>query len=442
MNCSNPCQQGVTRGKVFLVCVLGAICFYAVLRVQMQKPISLQAFLEAAKEYIPCRFSQSFYSSQQVEVTNVNMTVTERVDAEEKGEEARVDELTALLVQRLESIPDGNVSTARETCLRNNSATPCQPVVPCKRPLETRSPRERVRELITSSQYQPSVDQLATVLSLTEHIPENEVIVASSCSSNHFNELQAMFKNLHRTVFPKLNNFTMVLYDLGLTPQQRKVTEATCNCTVVTFPFKKFSAHVSDLGCYAWKPIVMRASIARARKLLVYQDSSIRWNTTFQRTWDRAMMYGQQAVLVHGVSFPGNTLKQMFDYMNEEVCPFRVFEELQGGIQMISNDSLVTQAVLHPWLKCALEKTCMCPDTQQQIAFCFSNNLHRCHRFDQSAFNLIMAKLYGVDRDKWVIPPDHHSVSISRKDRDAKYLYVLKYGEEGYKNLTIEHSGE
>ncbi|XP_041378638.1 uncharacterized protein LOC121390780 isoform X2 [Gigantopelta aegis] len=50
----------------------------------------------------------------------------------------------------------------------------------------------------------------------------SKVIFVTAASSNHFKESQALMKNLHQTVFPRLKNYTFYFYDLGLTSKQRQ----------------------------------------------------------------------------------------------------------------------------------------------------------------------------------------------------------------------------
>lgn len=44
----------------------------------------------------------------------------------------------------------------------------------------------------------------------------------TAASSNHFGESQGLIRNLHQNVFPLINNYTFVYYDLGLLSWQRK----------------------------------------------------------------------------------------------------------------------------------------------------------------------------------------------------------------------------
>ena len=49
----------------------------------------------------------------------------------------------------------------------------------------------------------------------------------------------------------------VVMWDLGLTAQQREQASSWCNATVLAFPFHKFRAHLRNLSTYAFKPLVL-----------------------------------------------------------------------------------------------------------------------------------------------------------------------------------------
>ncbi|RUS85209.1 hypothetical protein EGW08_007035 [Elysia chlorotica] len=338
-------------------------------------------------------------------------------------DETKVSSLAKMLQERLDLITEGKWPKRNLICEDINSTAPCKSRTPCARPWETRTHQQRVRELLTLPRLQLSPAQLDSILKLSEKIPEKDLIIASAISSNHFDEMQSMFQNLHEIVYPRIKNFHMVLFDIGLSPLQRNITQKNCRCQIVKFNFDLFPPHVSDIRCYSWKPIIFRAVIAKARKLFVYQDSSIRWSTEFPKVFERALKYGQQTVApMYGDNVPSNSMKQTLDYLNEDVCAMRQFEEMQAGIQMNRHDNLVIEALLNPWAKCALEDSCICPIKPSAVIRCTGQHLHRCHRFDQSAFNTLMAKLYGSERYKMSVPLDLHPLKIMRGDRNSTYF--------------------
>ncbi|KAK3777016.1 hypothetical protein RRG08_008871 [Elysia crispata] len=340
-------------------------------------------------------------------------------------DESKVSSLAQMLKERLDSIKEGDWPKRNLICEEINSTAPCKSRTPCARPWESRTHEQRVRELLTMPGLQLSSAQLNSILKLSEKIPEKDLIIASAISGNHYDEMQSMFQNLHETVYPRIKNFQMVLFDLGLSPTQKNITQKNCRCQIIKFNFDLFPPHVSDIRCYSWKPLIFRAVMAKARKLFVYQDSSIRWSTEFPQTFERALKYGQQTFApLYGDNVPSNSLKQTLDYLNEDVCAMRQFVEMQAGIQMNRHDNLVIEALLNPWARCALEDSCICPIKPSAVISCKGNKLHRCHRFDQSVFNTLMAKLYGSERYKMSVPSNLLSFKVMRGDRNKAYFKV------------------
>nr|KAI8757246.1 hypothetical protein BgiMline_010761 [Biomphalaria glabrata] len=285
-------------------------------------------------------------------------------------------------------------------------------------------PEARVKNMVMSPKLSLSPEQRDVILTMGKTIPENDVIILSASSANHYAEMQAMFQNLHTVVYPNMANFTMVLFDIGLTKEQRLKTESKCKCHVVTFPVHLFKAYMKNNICYAWKPLIVLASIVKARKYLVYQDASVRWMNNFHITFDRANIYGHQMLrYIKSIRTTLNTYPQMFQYMEEDPCTFMPYPEINGAPMLHKNDPLVIKTVLEPWARCALEESCICPVEPKKCIRCIRDNftIHRCHRFDQSAITLIMGKMYGDDVYRFIVPDGKLRVRIEREHK-ANYF--------------------
>ncbi|GFN80362.1 hypothetical protein PoB_000686800 [Plakobranchus ocellatus] len=311
--------------------------------------------------------------------------------------------------------------------LYNNSCKLKSTIKPCQDPLchSLNKTIEKRLEDILSPNLQLSKSQLNTILSIGKTIPMSDVIIASAVSANHYEEMQAMFKALHEQVYPKLLNFTMVLFDLGLKPHQWKMTKKNCRCRLISFNFDLFPPHVRDLHCYSWKPIIIRAVASKATTLVVWQDASVRWRDGFKIIFQRAALYGQQIVVTdHADRVTSNTVKEMFQYMNEDVCRFHNVPEIANAMALHRPDPLIVRTIMDPWARCALESECMCPAKYDvwTIRHCNNYGTHRCHRFDQSALTLLTAKLYEDERYKIEIPEQHKHVRVMRGDRLTDYF--------------------
>ncbi|CAL1543070.1 unnamed protein product [Lymnaea stagnalis] len=295
----------------------------------------------------------------------------------------------------------------------------------CSRPLVD-DPKERLMDILNSPNLTLSDQQRDLILTMGQAIPESDVIFLSASSSNHYNEMQAMFHNLHTVVLPLLPNITIVLFDIGLSEQERKMTEKHCRCHVIRFPAEKFPPHLKDNVCYSWKPLIVRAAMEKTRHMLVYQDASIRWSKQIPTVLDRAERIGIQYVRSDGLSrISLHTMRETFDYFGELPCAFAPFPELEGNNAMYRRDPFIVRAMLEPWARCALEASCMCPVSPQKVLDCRKPIAdHRCHRFDQSAIGMISAKLFNKDIHR-ILAPDYKFIDIHRGHTMANYFKSL-----------------
>ncbi|CAL1525837.1 unnamed protein product [Lymnaea stagnalis] len=303
----------------------------------------------------------------------------------------------------------------------------------CKRPLSNSSD-ERLTDILLSPKLTLSNQQRDNILSMADSIPENDIIFLSASSSNHYDEMQAMFHNLHTVVFPMLRNITVVLFDIGLTKEQRKKTEKNCQCHVVTFPVEKFPPHMKENKCYSWKPLIVRATVEKARQILVYQDSSIRWSPEMRNVLNLTKTFGLQYHRDDDFTrIPLHTLRQMFDYFGESPCAFSPHLEIEAGNGMYKKDPIVIHAVLEPWARCALEPSCMCPVEHGKVIKCNKPIAeHMCHRFDQSAIGIITAKLFNKDIHR-ILGPNYPYLAIRRSHTMKDYFNSLEQAKNASK---------
>ncbi|GFR61760.1 hypothetical protein ElyMa_003565300 [Elysia marginata] len=299
-------------------------------------------------------------------------------------------------------------------------------------------PWDRMRQLVRRPGLTLTDPQHGILREMASHVTGMyDVILLTTASSNHFLESQALLQNLHQNVFPVLKNFTLLFYDLGLTPAERKEMEKFCRCQVLSFPFEKLPDYVRNLKCYAWKPLMVKAHIRQANVLL-WLDASIRFNgdsdklqSLIQRVRDRGVQIGRS-----GADSTFRTFRSMYHYFGDEPCMYLGMGQAQATIGGYHSEPFVDRVILEPWVACALNQDCMCPATNRS-AGCFESKKmaenvkeHHgpiiyglCHRFDQSAITLILHKLYQ-NQYQWVMMRVKQYGRIER-DNQVEYFKTL-----------------
>ena len=227
-----------------------------------------------------------------------------------------------------------------------------------------------------------------------------DVILLPAASSNHFQEAQAMLRNANERLGSHVPNLKLVMYDLGLNTTERRLMEAHCNCTVLDFPFSDFPSHVSDLICYAWKPLMIHAHMSQA-DLVMWWDASIRVEDTdrmlelLQRARRVGVQQGYNEARFKTARF---TAHEQFYYFGDEPCPYAPYLQLGGNFGIYHNEPFVREAIMAPHAACALVQGCICPRPEWGKS-CVKDNENPygyCHRHDQSALTHILVKLYGL----------------------------------------------
>nr|KAG5703240.1 hypothetical protein BaRGS_034151 [Batillaria attramentaria] len=177
-----------------------------------------------------------------------------------------------------------------------------------------------------------------------QSIKPHKYIFATSLSSNHFNELQGLVYNFKQYAFKQVSNYTLVIYDLGLTAAQKKLAEKNCNCTVLQFPFSSLPPYFKQLNCYTWKPVVIRTLIEKC-EILVYHDTSVRWNISTKGpevVFKLARERGMQLRYDPSGSIATRTVVSTFTYFGDQACQFEPHGEVQGGLGVYHNEKFAS----------------------------------------------------------------------------------------------------
>ncbi|XP_046360762.2 uncharacterized protein LOC124138249 isoform X2 [Haliotis rufescens] len=287
--------------------------------------------------------------------------------------------------------------------------------------LQSTTPEENLRSVLSTMSERKHKD-LSLLMRLFPEPPTGKrTMFVTAASSNHFYEAQALIRNLHRNVFPLIDDYTFVFYDLGLMPWQREQMEKYCRCQVRSYPVEFLPSRLQNLKCYTWKAIIIQANLHKA-DILVWMDASVRFsNNVINSLLDDvekrglAMSSGYNSVAQH-------TLQITMNYMKENICTLAPVPELQATFIMFHNEQWIREAVVKPWAVCAMSADCMCPRNPERDIFCnvYIHKYNKCNRFDQSAMNIILAKLFRDHTSSFVSTYDDY-VAIMRDD--AAYYF-------------------
>ena len=99
------------------------------------------------------------------------------------------------------------------------------------------------------------------------------LVITTAVSSNHFSEVQSLIGSVQK-VMPQTK---LVLYDLGMTANQRDNVSKMCGIELRTFNFTKYPEHVSPdrLMNYAWKPLIVY-ELNKKYEVVMWGDASLR----------------------------------------------------------------------------------------------------------------------------------------------------------------------
>ncbi|XP_067650031.1 uncharacterized protein [Haliotis asinina] len=283
------------------------------------------------------------------------------------------------------------------------------------------TPEQNLRNLLFSMRNTDSEDFARLFDLFGARMTGKRIMFLSAASSDHFSENQGLVKNLHYHVFPYVKNYTFVFYDLGLRDYERREFVNHCKCEVRAFPFHLFPWRLQILSCYTWKAFLIQANLPTS-DILIWVDSSIRFHKSviqemLQEIETKGIMtlYGSHSVAQH-------TYQTMFDYFDEDACNFAHVTEKQTGLLFFKNEMFIREAVVKPWAACAMDGSCMCPTNFPSWSFGCNAKVRRygkCHRFEQSAMNIILAKLFRGYEETFVSSRQHTDV---RKNDVSHYL--------------------
>uniref|UniRef100_A0A0N4ZQL3 Fe/B12 periplasmic-binding domain-containing protein n=1 Tax=Parastrongyloides trichosuri TaxID=131310 RepID=A0A0N4ZQL3_PARTI len=288
-------------------------------------------------------------------------------------------------------------------------------------------------------------------------------VIVTAFSENHFNEALGLFKSIRRY----LSNHKVVIYDIGLKKKNVRLVKKLCNVEYRRFNFSKYPKHFKILFEYAWKPII-HAEALRDFKAIWFVDASIRFTksdlskiyasticrnnetgTLILENEFKSLIYSvnsdnneilgkkrlnnnhcnKSSFLLHSPAGHGivpATHKGMFDYFpaSMNMLGSKRGEMYQSGLFYAIKTKDTTNKILKWSVLCALERNCIAPKGSTRIN-CYtirkkknSESSSRCHRYDQSIYNILLANAYNYDAKNYV-SENNNFFEIKRDERGS-----------------------
>ena len=261
--------------------------------------------------------------------------------------------------------------------------------------------RSRVETDGTLAAVQSTVYSTHSVAELFHHL-----VSLTATSNNHFHEIQGMLATTNRC----LPHNKIIVYDLGLNDSQRKHISSFANVELRRFPYDDYShlPHVKKLHTYAWKPIIIKL-VSQEYDVIMYGDASLRFRA------NRNCVENMKTALAHLFKFPLLNVQAQFhraiEFTHDGMIQYLHYPKsrkdiadvgtLEASGWLMWTTDLLKDKVLEPWLDCALHQECIAPEGHK-IWPCDFTSRHDghyvgCHRYDQSAINLILLREFGRD---------------------------------------------
>ncbi len=255
----------------------------------------------------------------------------------------------------------------------------------------------------------------------------NKTAFVIGISSNHFKEAHNLIGSIER----EMPGAKIILYDLGLTASQQAVVRKMCDVELRTFNFDIYPDHVSPkkLTNFAWKPLLVH-EIGLEYEIIVYTDSSIRFKTSVKRHVFPYILKANVSILGLPALSPTTNIAQYTEdetiaYLNLTREELTELPQIQGGFLVVWMTDATVRKILDDWVDCALHQECIAPvgasvwgpgNCAPKIGGPQVTLFSGCHRFDQSALDLIMYKHCGKGLEKIFRPIAWSTCGVSRGD--------------------------
>eukprot|EP00040_Diaphanoeca_grandis_P007422 m.40861 g.40861 ORF g.40861 m.40861 type:complete len:576 (-) comp18636_c0_seq1:16-1743(-) len=213
----------------------------------------------------------------------------------------------------------------------------------------------------------------------TSFKPLGSFAIVTACSKAYFDQLENFIGSMH---FWEPNQKILV-YDIGLSPEQLTTLSCYVDVSVKPFPFDSQPDHVVNLYNYAWKILAVEDALKQFNSVLML-DSGVELRAPLITIKEIMVETGHFSTIQPGTVYSAtheNTFRKLGvdpdhpQHKQRWSVPFYA-----GGIQGFAKNSIATTKVLPLAVECAKSEACIHPEGAGR------NN----HNYDQSVFSILL----------------------------------------------------
>ena len=276
-----------------------------------------------------------------------------------------------------------------------------------------------VRRLIKELECGKRVDNISVDSYLAHLKPVTAV------SSNHFLEIMA-----HLEIVKKFApNVNIVLYDLGLKPNEKQTLENIPFVEYRKFDFSAYPKFVRKLKIYAWKILVIQQVLADFGGAMWFDASMV-----FRKRVDEMLPYmvGKNSSFLYYIYLAGHSIVSSIEPTMLHYLPM-ISEHLpadmpQSGAMLIFNTKIVRSQIMKWSIACVLLEDCISPrGSHLECGDNYpTNTFGGCHRYDQSVFAITVSNAYNLQYERYSLPKHLQVFAYPWRVRNDWFLYDRK----------------
>jgi hypothetical protein len=217
-------------------------------------------------------------------------------------------------------------------------------------------------------------------------------------------------------------------------PEHVEKINQLCKVRYRQFNFTRYPTHVADLHTYAFKPLLIHELLHEHPKLF-WVDSSIRMSTNQLDDVIRQANHKSIGVLlfdVAGHSIYSTTHVTMYRYLPMDRQAAIKVQMWGAGAIFINCTRQLYDEIIRWWFLCALEPRCMAPTRQLYCNFMHlpdsqkpRDQYAQCHRYDQSALNVLLANYFHQEGDDDSLPYVSRNQNVLSNQRGSQHQQLI-----------------